>query len=39
MRVALHQDGLVAALKDVPGPSVLPVEALRIDAVQVTHAA
>ena len=37
MRVALHEDRLVATLEEVADGPVTPVERLRIDAVQVPH--
>jgi hypothetical protein len=39
MALLLDQDRLVASLEDVPDPVVRPVDGLRVDAVELTHAA
>jgi hypothetical protein len=38
-RVAVHQDGLEAALKEMSDQAVAPVEALRVDPVDLAHQA
>jgi hypothetical protein len=38
IRLLLHQDRLVTALKDVPDSGVHLVEALRVDAIELAHA-
>ena len=39
MAFALHQDGLVAPLKQVADQAVAPIHVLGVDAVQVPHSA
>jgi hypothetical protein len=37
MRLALHQHGVIAALEQVAGAAVAPVEGLRVDPAEVAH--